>query len=327
MKYKEFLMNRRKFLSLTSAGIVAAASPVNCRSAAAAERHPEAAGVLHDSTLCIGCRSCEAACQSVNAALLPRPENYRVPEKPFYDRSVLAIKRRTDFQRFTVVNRYDVEGRRPVHRKFQCNHCVEPACASACFVKALYKTPEGPVLYRPELCVGCRYCMVACPFYVPAYDYGNARNPLIYKCTMCAPRLAAGELPGCVSRCPENALTFGKRSELLEIARARIAESPEKYVRHIYGEHEAGGTSWLYLAPVPHKLLDQPEVGNEPASSRTSGILESAGMTAGVLSVLLGVVCFRNRRSRNGAAENGGARVSGGEARKEVFEGDKEDGQ
>ncbi|MDR2670073.1 MAG: 4Fe-4S dicluster domain-containing protein [Desulfovibrio sp.] len=321
-------MNRRKFLSLTSAGIVAATSPVNCRSAsAAAEGHPEAAGVLHDSTLCIGCRSCEAACQSVNAAILPKPENYKIPEKPFYDRSVLATKRRTDFQRFTVVNRYDIEDRRPVHRKFQCNHCIEPACASACFVKALYKTPEGPVLYRPELCVGCRYCMVACPFFVPTYDYNNARNPLIYKCTMCVPRLASGELPGCVSRCPEKALIFGKRSELLKIAKERIAESPEKYVNHIYGEHEAGGTCWLYLSPVPHTLLDQPEVGNEPASRLTSGILESAGMTAGILSVLLGAVCFLGRRHKNGAAEIDGARASGGGAHTEVFEGDKEDGQ
>ncbi|MDR2604854.1 MAG: 4Fe-4S dicluster domain-containing protein [Desulfovibrio sp.] len=319
-------MNRRKFLSLTSAGIVAATAPVNCRPAAA-EGHPEAAGVLHDSTLCIGCRSCEAACRSVNAAILPKPENYTIPEKPFYDRSVLATKRRTDFQRFTVVNRYDVEDRRPVHRKFQCNHCTEPACASACFVKALYKTPEGPVLYRPELCVGCRYCMVACPFFVPAYDYNNARNPLIYKCTMCAPRLASGELPGCVSRCPEKALIFGKRSELLKVAKERIAESPEKYVNHIYGEHEAGGTCWLYLSPVPHKLLDQPEVGNEPASRLTSGILESAGMTAGILSVLLGAVCFLGRRRKNGAAEIDGARASDGGAHKGVFEGDKEDGQ
>ncbi|MDR1686073.1 MAG: 4Fe-4S dicluster domain-containing protein [Desulfovibrio sp.] len=321
-------MNRRKFLSLTSAGIVAAASPVNCRPAsAAAEGHPDAVGVLHDSTLCIGCRSCEAACQSVNAEILPRPESYKIPEKPFYDRSVLATKRRTDFQRYTVVNRYDVEGRRPVHRKFQCNHCIEPACASACFVKALYKTAEGPVLYRPELCVGCRYCMIACPFYVPAYDYHNARNPLIYKCTMCAPRLASGELPGCVSRCPEKALIFGKRSELLKIARERITESPEKYVKHIYGEHEAGGTCWLYLSPVPHTLLDQPEVGSDSPSRTTSGILESAGMTAGILSVLLGAVCFLGRRRRNDAAESGGARASDGEAHKKVYEGDKEDGQ
>ena len=329
-------MNRRKFLSLASAGIAAAASSVNVRAASAdaAGGHPEAVGVLHDSALCIGCRSCEAACQSVNSAILPRPEHYRIPEKPYYDRSVLATKRQTDFQRFTVVNRYAVEGRHPVHRKFQCNHCVEPACASACFVKALYKTPGGPVLYRPELCVGCRYCMVACPFFVPAYDYDNAWNPLIYKCTMCAPRLSAGQLPGCVSRCPEKALVFGKRSELIKIAQERISGSPEKYVQHIYGEHEAGGTCWLYLSPVPHKLLDQPELGNAPPSRLTSGILEAAGAAAGILSVLLGAACLVSGRrgsnagsERAGGTETGIARGSDGETRKGASEDNKEGGQ
>ncbi|MDR1604555.1 MAG: 4Fe-4S dicluster domain-containing protein [Gracilibacteraceae bacterium] len=329
-------MNRRKFLSLASAGIAAAASSVNVRAASAdvAEGRPEAVGVLHDSTLCIGCRSCEAACQSVNSSILPRPENYRTPEKPFYDRSVLAVKRQTDFQRFTVVNRYAVEGRYPVHRKFQCNHCMEPACASACFVKALYKTPEGPVLYRSELCVGCRYCMVACPFFVPAYDYDNAWNPLVYKCTMCAPRIASGQVPGCVSRCPEKALIFGKRSELIKIAQARIMESPEKYVKHVYGEHEAGGTCWLYLSPVPHKLLDQPEVGDVPPSRLTSGVLEAAGVAAGILSVLLGAACAVSRRRVNNAddsraegAESDPARGSGGDTHNEASEGNKEGGQ
>ncbi|MDR1604054.1 MAG: 4Fe-4S dicluster domain-containing protein [Gracilibacteraceae bacterium] len=302
-------MNRRKFLSLASTGVLAASASVNCRSAAAAE-NPEAAGVLHDSTLCIGCRSCEAACQSVNAAILPKPENYSIPEKPFYDRSVLATKRRTDFQRFTVVNRYDMEGRRPVHRKFQCNHCMEPACASACFVKALYKTPEGPVLYRPELCVGCRYCMVACPFFVPAYDYDNALNPLIYKCTMCAPRLASGKLPGCVSQCPEKALIFGKRSELLKIARERIAESPEKYVNHIYGEHEVGGTNWLYLSPVPHALLDQPQLSSTPPPELTTGALRSVAMIAGIWPVMLGGAYLINKRRERMAEEEKQAAVA-----------------
>ncbi|MDR2819833.1 MAG: 4Fe-4S dicluster domain-containing protein [Desulfovibrio sp.] len=300
-------MNRRKFLSLASVGIAAAISPGNAgiSSAGAVKENPDAVGVLHDSALCIGCRSCEAACQSVNSAILPKPENYKIPEKPFYDRGVLATKRRTDFQRFTVVNRYAIEGRYPVHRKFQCNHCIDPACASACFVKALYKTPEGPVLYKPELCVGCRYCMVACPFYVPAYDYNNAWNPLVYKCTMCAPRIAAGELPGCVSRCPEKALIFGKRTELLQIARQRMADDPGLYVEHIYGEHEVGGTSWLYLSPVPHRDLDQPELGKTPVPEPTAGILETAGMAAGVLSVFFGVAYLVSGRREKNSGEEG----------------------
>ncbi|MDR1946987.1 MAG: 4Fe-4S dicluster domain-containing protein [Desulfovibrio sp.] len=189
-----------------------------------------------------------------------------------------------------------MKGRLPIYRKFQCNHCIEPACASACFVKALYKTPEGPVLYRPELCVGCRYCMIACPFYVPAYDYDNALNPLIYKCTMCAPRISQGLSTGCVDACPKEALTLGRRAELLQIARRRMAENPELYVDHIYGEHEVGGTCWLYLSPVSHKALDQPDLGKTPAPEPVSGILASAGIAAGILPVLFGAAAYIIRR-------------------------------
>jgi Fe-S-cluster-containing dehydrogenase component len=299
-------MNRRNFLSALSCAITAAAvSPLPTQAQSPAADHPDALGVLHDSTRCIGCRKCEAGCQKVNADVLPTPDKFKVPEPSFYHRSVMDKKRYPDFQRFTVVNRYRMEDRLPIYRKFQCNHCMDPACASACFVKALYKTPEGPVLYKPELCVGCRYCMVACPFYVPAYDYDNAWNPLVYKCTMCAPRIAGGLTTGCVEACPKEALTFGKRAELLQIARQRMADSPGLYVEHIYGEHEVGGTSWLYLSPVPHRDLDQPELGKTPVPEPTAGILETAGMAAGVLSVFFGVACLVSGRHEKNSGEDG----------------------
>jgi Fe-S-cluster-containing dehydrogenase component len=143
--------------------------------------YPDAGGVLHDTTLCIGCRRCEKACNEVND--LPAPET------PFDDESVFEQRRRTDDKTYTVVNRYEVEGREsPVFRKFQCNHCQEPACMSACFVNAYTKTPEGAVEYDPSVCVGCRYCLVACPFYVPTYEYNEALEPKVMKCTLCRPR-------------------------------------------------------------------------------------------------------------------------------------------
>lgn len=301
-------MQRRKFLALLSAAGLAAAVPAKSGKAAPVtgfSGHPDAVGVLHDSARCIGCRRCEAGCQSVNADVLPTPDKQRKPGKPFDDLSVLEKKRRTDYQKYTVVNKYKVEGRaEPVFRKFQCNHCQEPACASACFVKAFVKTPEGPVVYRPDLCVGCRYCMVACPFYVPTYDYHSALNPLVYKCTMCAPRIAKGKLPGCVEACPKDALTFGKRSELLKIARERIAHNPGMYVDQIYGENEMGGTNWLYLSPVPHKELDQPELGKTSAPELTSGALGSVAMVAGLWPVLLGGAYVINKRREKMAAED-----------------------
>ena len=284
-------MNRRQFLSLLGAtGVATALAPVTGKAASTQgfSGHPDAVGVLHDSTRCIGCRKCEAACQQVNG--LP------APEKPFDDLDVLNIKRRTDFKTYTVVNKYNDKNGSPIFRKTQCNHCQEPACASACFVKAFVKTPEGPVIYKPELCVGCRYCMVACPYYIPTYDYNSAWNPLVYKCTMCAPRIKEGKKPGCVEGCPQEALVFGKRSELLQIARKRIVENPGRYADHIYGEHEMGGTNWLYLSPVPHAELDQPVLSKTTAPELTSGALGAVAMVAGVWPVLLGGAYAINKR-------------------------------
>ena len=143
--------SRRGFLKWMTAAGAAAALPKAALGHGHFEGYPDSYGVLHDTTLCIGCRRCEAACNEVNE--LPRPD------KPFDDLSVLDQKRRTTEKTYTVVNRY-IEGedrRQPVFRKIQCNHCKEPACASACFVGALTKTREGAVVYDASVCVGCRY--------------------------------------------------------------------------------------------------------------------------------------------------------------------------
>lgn len=214
------------------------------------KKYPDSMGVLVDLSRCIGCRSCEAACSAEHG--LPRPE------VPFTDASVFEVQehgrqRRTDESCYTVVNRYAAAGaEHPLYRKVQCNHCQEPACASSCFVNAYTKTPEGAVIYNAEVCVGCRTCMIACPFYVPTFKYSSAFKPRIMKCTFCYDtRLKDGRPPACVEACPQEALTFGRRDELLKIGRRRIEENKTSYIDHIYGEYEAGGTSWLYLSAVP----------------------------------------------------------------------------
>ena len=123
------------------------------------------------------------------------------------------------------------------------------------FVEAFRKTPEGPVIYNPHVCIGCRYCMVACPFDRLGYEYYDPWTPQVTKCTMCYDRIVEGKVPACVEVCTAGALIFGKRSELIKIARERIANNPDKYVNHIYGEHEVGGTSWLYISPVPFEEI------------------------------------------------------------------------
>lgn len=286
-------ISRRKFLGWFGAtGLCAAAG----KSVFAAgnkhfEGYPGSFGVLHDISLCVGCRSCEAACNKVNG-LAP-------PNRPFSDLSVLDDVRRTETANYTVVNRYEREGRKkPLFRKIQCNHCLEPACASVCFVQAFKKTELGAVTYDPEVCVGCRYCMIACPFEIPAYEYHEPIAPRVTKCHMCYPRLVKGRLPGCVEACPMEALTFGKRDDLLKAARARIQKYPHKYIDHIYGENEMGGTSWLYISNTAFSDVGMREdLGVIPAPSLTSGALSAVPIVAGLWPVLLlGIYAVSKRK-------------------------------
>ena len=245
------LINRRKFLQGGIAASAAATVSLAKKSQAAHfEGYPDSMGVLVDLSRCVGCRSCEAACN--------QEQNLPTPEKPFNDFSVFdemhhGQKRRTDETAYTVVNRYDVPGMdHPLFRKIQCNHCQEPACLTSCFVNAYTKTPEGAVIYNADVCVGCRTCMVACPFYIPTFRYSSAFHPRIMKCIFCYDtRLSKGKPPACVEACPQEALTFGRRTDVLNMGRQRIRENPDTYEDHIYGEHEAGGTAWMYISPAP----------------------------------------------------------------------------
>jgi formate dehydrogenase iron-sulfur subunit len=255
-------LDRRTFLKV--AAVTGAVAVCPREAAAAAARGARA--VLVDTTLCIGCRGCEAACSEANR--LPEPERAGDP-------AVFEARRETTPTAFTVVNRATVPGPDGEARyaKTQCLHCVDPGCASACPVRALEKTASGPVVYHAERCIGCRYCMVSCPFGVPRYEYDKA-VPYVRKCSFCAERQAAGRPPACAEACPTGALLFGDREELLEVARTRIYSSPGRYAHHVYGEQEAGGTSWLYLADVSFESLGlRTDVADRPYPALTSGAL------------------------------------------------------
>jgi formate dehydrogenase iron-sulfur subunit len=290
-------ISRRKFLGWMGAAGLAGTIGTSARAASnmTFKGYPDSMAVLHDITRCIGCRKCEAACNMVND--LP------APEKPFDDLTVLAQERRTTAKAYTVVNQF--EAPKPFFVKKQCNHCLEPACASACFVKAFTKTPEGAVVYNEKVCVGCRYCMMACPFEIPAYEYDNPFSPRIRKCTMCHPRVIQGQLPGCVEACPTEALVFGKRTDLLRVARQRIGDLPQRYVDHIYGEHEMGGTSWLYLSGKPFAQAGMREdLGTTAAPELTKGALGAVPMVVGLWPVLLtGIYAIGKRKDKIAAQE------------------------
>ncbi len=219
-------------------------------------------GVLVDVSKCIGCRRCEWACNEWNQNPNKPIEEF---EKSVHQKhSVFDKIRRPHAGQFTVVNRFRTKEGKTVYVKRQCMHCVDPACYAACFVEAFRKTPEGPVIYNPYVCIGCRYCMVACPFDVPAYEYYDPITPQVTKCTMCYDRIVNGKVPACVEICPAGALTFGKRSELIKLAWERILNNPGKYVPHVYGEKEVGGTSWLYISPVPFEEIGFRSLGETP---------------------------------------------------------------
>lgn len=250
-------INRRDFLSLAALSSASLLTGTARASSDAPEVScDQAYGVLVDTVVCIGCRKCEWACQREHF-------NPEAVVTDFEDKSVFQQHRRMDDTEYTVVNQFfnPKEDNKAYSMKVQCMHCNDPACASACIVGALTKNPQGPVEYDAWKCIGCRYCIVACPFQVPAYEYGNALDPQVRKCTFCADRvLHEGREPACVEICPNEALTFGERHALLDVARSRIRSFPEKYNDHIYGEKEVGGTSWMYLAPTEFSQTELPKL-------------------------------------------------------------------
>ena len=225
-------------------------------------------GVLTELTDWLGCRRCEWACNEANE--LPNQ-----PLDSFSDMSVFENMRRPTSEKYTVVNSYANKGLDggALNVKVQCMHCEHPACASACIVGALQKHPDGPVTYDASACIGCRYCMIACPFQIPAYEYEKVLTPQVRKCTLCFERtIENGDLPACVEVCPTEAIVFGRRKDLLELAHERIRKHPDKYIDHVYGEYEVGGTSWMYLSNQPFSEIGFPELGGKSPAQLTESI-------------------------------------------------------
>jgi len=261
--------NRRSFFK--SAGLltatIAGASTKSVKASPENILSEDRMGVLVDTTTCIGCRNCEWACKKTHN--LPAGEL-----NSYEDKSVFKEMRRPDSSALTVVNQYENEKRInfPINVKVQCMHCDHPACVSACIVGAFSKQENGSVIWDTDMCIGCRYCMAACPFQIPAFEYDKALNPLIMKCDFCFDRTKEGKLPACVSICPVEALTYGQRTNLVKIGRDRIKRNSDRYIDHIFGEYEVGGTSWMYLASKDFKELDFPDIGRNPAPGVSESI-------------------------------------------------------
>jgi formate dehydrogenase iron-sulfur subunit len=240
--------------------------------------------LLIDITKCVGCGACVQGCREAHGQPIEQPEQLTATS-------------------FTILEQHaDKFVRR------MCQHCLEPACASACLVGALKKSELGPVVYDKGKCIGCRYCMLACPYQVPKYEWSKLA-PYMKKCDMCQDRVAAGKPTACTEACPTGATIFGDRDEMLREAHRRMLENPA-YVSHIYGESELGGASVLYLTDVPFGELGFVTPPNDlpmPALSQAAmGDSPAVVLVGG--SLLAGLYWITQRRRQVLAAEGKAAR-------------------
>lgn len=242
----------------------------------------EPRGMLIDVTLCVGCGACAEACRAANG--LPKKEG----ASPVLDaENYCAIQEK--------------EGR---YVRKLCMHCANPTCASVCPVGAFTKTPEGPVIYDVEKCMGCRYCMVACPWSVPKYEWSKA-VPRVRKCIFCHGRLKEGKPTACSEACPSGATLFGKRDELLAEAKKRIKADPKKYEKTVLGETEVGGTSILFLADIAFARLGFPaNLPQEKIPDRTYQVISKLpGVILVGAAFLMGMHWLTDRKNELAAEE------------------------
>ena len=290
-------LSRRDFLNAAAGGGLVAATSLSPAPVLAREpktRLPEAAGILYDATVCIGCKACMTACKEYNHL----PPDHATPGSLWDNPLDLSAKT------FNIVKLYkngagqikdqEINGYSFI-RRF-CMHCVDPSCVSACPVSALTKDPNtGIVKYDKGACIGCRYCQIACPYNVPKFQWDQA-FPQIMKCQLCDHRLAQGGYAACCEFCPNGASIFGNVQDLRKEARRRLAlkvgevaayplhrvDSKDirhrivtPYLKHVYGEKEGGGTQVLMLAGVPFPLLGLPLLPAESAASHSETLMHS----------------------------------------------------
>ncbi len=313
-------MDRREFLKASLGGAAAlAAAPAVARSNL--EPAPEAVGMLYDSTLCVGCKACVAKCKAVNG--MP-PET--TPEMPQYD-AARDLSPRT----LNVIKVYkdgngavkDRERDGFAFEKRSCMHCVDPGCVSVCPVTALTRHPRtGIVGYDPDVCIGCRTCMTACPYNVPRFEYDNPFGQ-IRKCQMCnqkgVERIDNGQITGCAEACPTGATLFGSREALLQEARRRLALRPGQVYRyprgdvrnpsshhekpapayrdHIWGEKEAGGTNVLHISSIPFDRLGMPPLPERSYASISETVQHTLYSYMALPAVMLGGLTWLVKRN------------------------------
>jgi formate dehydrogenase beta subunit len=188
-----------------------------------------------DTTTCIGCKACEVACQQWND-LAPETtvQTGGYQTMPDTTANFWNLIRFSEFE--------DEGGFHWLMRKDQCMHCGDPGCLKACPAPgAIVQYANGIVDFEPDRCIGCGYCMAGCPFNIPKL---SAKTKTVFKCTLCVDRVSVGLAPACIKACPTGCLQFGTKTELLEIAAARVNQLRESGFREagVYDPPGVGGT-------------------------------------------------------------------------------------
>lgn len=284
---------RREFLR--TAGLVSALTLIGSETALASEgvvANPNAVGMLYDSTLCVGCKACVTSCKRVN--------DMDAAPAPFDNDRIWDAPSDLDWRTRNIIKLHKEEDGTFAYVKRQCMHCVKPACVSACPVAAMQHDERGIVVYDKNICIGCRYCQVACPFTIPKFEWPEAL-PKIVKCDLCKhTNLKQKGLPACCETCPTQAVIFGKRTDLLTEAKRRINLHPEKYENAVYGEKEIGGTNVLYLAPANIEFEDLglptlPEESFAAASEKVQHTIYKGFIAPVALYGFLALVALKNK--------------------------------
>jgi len=289
---KKATVNRRGMFRILGAGAAATVAAVPAAKASVAPDQvrvapQNAAAMLYDTTLCIGCKACVSACNETN----------NLPADPGFSKHINNIYNAPpslNSSTKNIIKLYKNAGNTEwSFVKQQCMHCVDPSCVQACPLSSLTKGAHGIVAWNGNQCIGCRCCQLACPFNIPKFEW-TAVNPKIVKCEMCKHRLDVGLQPACTEACPRGAVVYGTREQLLAEARKRVAANPGKYFdNRVYGEKEGGGTQVLYLSHVPFTKIGLPELDSEANAAKVRTNTEhiyQGGITPLVIyGALLGV--------------------------------------
>jgi len=245
------------------------------------------AAILTDTTKCIGCNECAIACKRANHLAPDAPRRWHLADG-------LSARNWTSV----------VAGPNGAYARQQCRHCLKPACVSVCPVGALSKTEIGAVVYDTRKCMGCRYCMEACPYGIPRYDWDQV-VPYVRKCILCYDRIRAGQEPACTAACPTKATIFGDRDHLLAEAHRRLAAAPGRYLRKVWGEHDLGGASILSISNIDLSSLMQYPAGNDPLPRTTALAMRAVPFAfTGVVAGMAGLNWIINRRVKRQAASS-----------------------